>query len=236
MAKRRGRSSRPPSRRASARGSRCWSTSRRPHGARKGLADTALRRPTRVTSPGSGRCRQNVVINEVDCGTLNGITKGVIYKGDKVDVALSRSITGRVAATRSSTSSPTSDRRREPAHHRGDRQEDRVHGVREGAGAIAPHLRDPPRICAKCYGMGPLHGPERRGGLAVGIIAPSRSRTRHAAHHADLPHRGIAAKTVEDTKIRAKHKGVLKFNNLKVVTTTRSGGRPQPQRRDPRHR
>ena len=37
------------------------------------------------------------MITEEDCGTLEGITKSVIYKGDKIDIPLSKSITGRVS-------------------------------------------------------------------------------------------------------------------------------------------
>ena len=40
---------------------------------------------------------QNVIIATDDCGTLNGISKNTIYSGDRVDVSLSKSITGRVA-------------------------------------------------------------------------------------------------------------------------------------------
>ena len=40
---------------------------------------------------------QNVVITKEDCGTTQGITKGVIYKGEKVEVCLAQSIRGRVS-------------------------------------------------------------------------------------------------------------------------------------------
>ncbi|MDL1874577.1 DNA-directed RNA polymerase subunit beta' [Cytophagia bacterium CHB2] len=68
------------------------------HGARKGLADTALKTADSgyLTRKLADVC-QNVIINQIDCGTINGITKGVLYKGEEVDVSLSQSIIGRVA-------------------------------------------------------------------------------------------------------------------------------------------
>ncbi|MCZ6538747.1 MAG: DNA-directed RNA polymerase subunit beta', partial [Chloroflexi bacterium] len=68
------------------------------HGARKGLADTALKTAdsgylTRKLADVS----QNVIVNIHDCGTINGITKSAIYKGEEVDIPLRESIIGRVA-------------------------------------------------------------------------------------------------------------------------------------------
>ena len=68
------------------------------HGARKGLADTALKTAdSGYLTRKLADVAQNVVITEADCGTLEGITKAVLYKGDKVDIPLSKSITGRVS-------------------------------------------------------------------------------------------------------------------------------------------
>src|SRR4029079_243189 len=67
------------------------------HGARKGLADTALKTAdagylTRKLTD----VAQNVVITTEDCGTPNGVYKAVVYKGEKVAVTLARGIRGRV--------------------------------------------------------------------------------------------------------------------------------------------
>src|SRR5437879_10277719 len=68
------------------------------HGARKGLADTALK-----TADSGYRTRkladvaQNVVITLHDCLTTQGISKGVIYKGEEIERSLAESIRGRVA-------------------------------------------------------------------------------------------------------------------------------------------
>src|SRR5439155_227317 len=67
------------------------------HGARKGLADTALKTAdSGYLTRKLADVAQNVVITMEDCGTSQGITKGVIYKGEKLEVSLAQSIRGRV--------------------------------------------------------------------------------------------------------------------------------------------
>ncbi|MEK7822160.1 MAG: DNA-directed RNA polymerase subunit beta', partial [Planctomycetota bacterium] len=68
------------------------------HGARKGLADTALKTAdSGYLTRKLADVAQNVVVTGGDCGTLGGITKSTVYRGDKVEVPLSKVITGRVA-------------------------------------------------------------------------------------------------------------------------------------------
>ena len=68
------------------------------HGARKGLADTALKTAdSGYLTRKLADVAQNVVITMHDCGTTQGITKGVIYRGEKVEVGLADSIRGRVS-------------------------------------------------------------------------------------------------------------------------------------------
>src|SRR5271156_6389425 len=70
------------------------------HGARKGLADTALKTAdSGYLTRKLADVAQNVVITIEDCGTTQGITKGVIYRGEKVEVRLADSIRGRVSRT-----------------------------------------------------------------------------------------------------------------------------------------
>ena len=70
------------------------------HGARKGLADTALKTAdSGYLTRKLADVAQNVVITMDDCGTTQGITKGVIYRGEKVEVSLADSIRGRVSRT-----------------------------------------------------------------------------------------------------------------------------------------
>src|SRR5436853_371704 len=68
------------------------------HGARKGLADPALKTADSgyLTRRLVDVC-QSVVVATNDCGTLNGVTKGVVYRGEKVEVSLAQGITGRVS-------------------------------------------------------------------------------------------------------------------------------------------
>ena len=68
------------------------------HGARKGLADTALKTAdSGYLTRKLADVAQNVVVTLHDCGTTQGITKGVIYRGEKVEVSLADSIRGRVS-------------------------------------------------------------------------------------------------------------------------------------------
>ncbi len=70
------------------------------HGARKGLADTALKTADSgyLTRKLADIC-QNMVVNEHDCGTTQGITRGIVYRGEKVEVSLADAIRGRVSRT-----------------------------------------------------------------------------------------------------------------------------------------
>jgi len=68
------------------------------HGARKGLADTALKTAdSGYLTRKLADVAQNVVVTMEDCGTTQGITKGVIYRGEKVEVSLTDAIIGRVS-------------------------------------------------------------------------------------------------------------------------------------------
>src|SRR5207244_1563540 len=68
------------------------------HGARKGLADTALKTAdSGYLTRKLADVAQNVIINQIDCSTIHGITKSVVYKGEEVDITLQQSIIHRVA-------------------------------------------------------------------------------------------------------------------------------------------
>ena len=82
------------------------------HGARKGLADTALKTAdSGYLTRKLADVAQNVVITMEDCGTSQGITKGVIYKGEKVEVGWPLDSRPRQPG-----------QHRQPDHRRGDRQ------------------------------------------------------------------------------------------------------------------
>ena len=98
------------------------------HGARKGLADTALKTAdSGYLTRKLADVAQNVVVTLEDCGTTQGITKGVIYRGEKVEVRLSDAVKGRVS--RQNIVNPITDEvivqrkrhhhvRRSPTHRR----------------------------------------------------------------------------------------------------------------------
>jgi DNA-directed RNA polymerase subunit beta' len=68
------------------------------HGARKGLADTALKTAdSGYLTRKLADVAQNVVVVYEDCGTLSGITKGAVRRGDKLEVGLAQTIRGRTA-------------------------------------------------------------------------------------------------------------------------------------------
>ena len=68
------------------------------HGARKGLADTALKTAeSGYLTRKLVEVAQDVIVFEEDCGTIKGVTKETIYKGEKVEVPLADIIVGRVA-------------------------------------------------------------------------------------------------------------------------------------------
>ena len=68
------------------------------HGARKGLADTALKTAdSGYLTRKLADVAQNVVITMHDCGTTQGISKGAVYKGEEIERPLAESIRGRVS-------------------------------------------------------------------------------------------------------------------------------------------
>ena len=69
------------------------------HGARKGLADTALKTAdSGYLTRKLADVAQNVIVAMRDCGTLNGISKSTIYKGETVEIEFKELIVGRTAA------------------------------------------------------------------------------------------------------------------------------------------
>src|SRR3989337_1844524 len=78
------------------------------HGARKGLADTALKTAdSGYLTRKLADVAQNVVVTQHDCGTTQGVTKSVLYRGEKVEVRLAEAVHGRVS--RSNIVNPVTD-------------------------------------------------------------------------------------------------------------------------------
>jgi len=190
------------------------------HGARKGLADTALKTAdSGYLTRKLADVAQNVVITQEDCGTTQGITKGVIYRGEKVEVALADTIRGRVS--RINIANPITD---EMIVRENEMITTEAARRIEELGLEKIQVRSPLTCdsalgtCRRCYGMDLSSGELVEEGLAVGIIAaqsigePGTQLTMRTFHIG-----GTAARAVEESEIRTKKEGIVQFNHMKAV-------------------
>lgn len=191
------------------------------HGARKGLADTALKTAdSGYLTRKLADVAQNVVITMEDCGTTQGITKGIIYRGEKVEVGLADSIRGRVSRT--NIVNPITD---EVIVSENDLITPEIARKIEQLGLEKIQVRSgmtcdaPLGICRRCYGMDLSTGALVEEGMAVGIIAaqsigePGTQLTMRTFHIG-----GVGQHDVEESDIKAKRAGIVKYTRLKVVT------------------
>jgi DNA-directed RNA polymerase subunit beta' len=191
------------------------------HGARKGLADTALKTAdSGYLTRKLADVAQNVVVTTHDCKTTQGITKGIIYRGEKVEVSLADSIKGRVS--RANIVNPITDETivAENAMITSD-----IARKIEQLGLEKIQVRSPMTcdadlgVCRLCYGMDLSTGSMVEEGMAVGIIAaqsigePGTQLTMRTFHIG-----GVGQRDVEDSDIKAKKGGIAKFARLKAVT------------------
>ena len=191
------------------------------HGARKGLADTALKTAdSGYLTRKLADVAQNVVITMEDCGTTQGITKGIIYRGEKVEVSLADSIKGRVSRT--NIVNPITD---EVIVSENELITAEIGRKIEELGLEKIQVRSgmtcdaPLGICRRCYGMDLSTGSLVEEGMAVGIIAaqsigePGTQLTMRTFHIG-----GVGQHDVEDSDMKAKRGGIVKYTRLKVVT------------------
>ena len=192
------------------------------HGARKGLADTALK-----TADSGYMTRklvdvsQDVIIREDDCGTTNGIWVTPIYEGEEEVVKISERIVGRYSSE--DTYDP-SDLRNKLVSAGGEIDEPRAKGI-EKAGIERVKIRSvltcetKVGICAKCYGRNLATGKLVKKGEAVGIIAaqsigePGTQLTMRTFHVG-----GVATGSFKQPQIKSKHDGTVRYNELRYVT------------------
>ncbi len=192
------------------------------HGARKGLADTALKTAdSGYLTRKLADVAQNVVITVHDCGSTQGITKGVIYRGEKIEVGLAESIRGRVS--RANIVNPITD---EMVVKENELITATVAQRIEDLGLEKIQVRSaltcdaPLGICRLCYGMDLSAGSMVEEGMAVGIIGaqsigePGTQLTMRTFHIG-----GSASHSVVDNESRAKKGGIVQFTRLKVVRT-----------------
>lgn len=200
------------------------------HGARKGLADTALK------TANSGYLTrklidvaQNMIVIERDCQTLQGITKGIVSRGEQVDVPLSQLIIGRTA--RDNIRNPITDemivRENEVINHT-------AAAKIEALGLDAIRIRSPLTcdspfgVCAKCYGWDMNTGKLVEEGSAVGIVAaqsigePGTQLTLRTFHTG-----GVASRAILEREQRATYAGKVEYRDINAVSIKRSGGKEE---------
>ena len=160
------------------------------HGARKGLADTALKTAdSGYLTRKLADVAQNVIVNEIDCGTLQGITKTTLYKGEQVEVPLRELIIGRTA--RDNIRNPITDemivRENEVISHQAA---DKIEGLGLESIRVRSALTCDSElgICGKCYGWDLSTGRPVEEGSRNHWRTINR-RTRHSAYYANIPYR-----------------------------------------------
>ena len=193
------------------------------HGARKGLADTALKTAdsgylTRKLVDAA----QDVIITINDCHTANGIAVRPIYEGDEEVVSLSTRIIGRSSCE--TVKDPVTGSIILKANQLIDEE---TAAALEKIGHEQLKIRSALTceskrgICAKCYGRNLSTGNMIKLGEAVGIIAaqsigePGTQLTMRTFHVG-----GTASQTFKQPVVKAKNEGVVRFNELKVVETS----------------
>jgi len=194
------------------------------HGARKGLADTALK----TANSGYLTRRlvdvaQDAIIAEEDCGTLDGIYMTPLVEGGEVIEPIGERILGRVALE--DVLDPFSSGVIVEANEEID--EARVDSIEE-AGIDKVKIRSvltcrsTRGICIKCYGRDLTRGRMVEMGEAVGVIAaqsigePGTQLTMRTFHIG-----GTASRRAEQTTIEARHEGVVAFHGLNIAVNSR---------------
>jgi DNA-directed RNA polymerase subunit beta' len=197
------------------------------HGARKGLADTALK-----TADAGYLTRrlvdvaQDVVITEEDCGTLRGIAISALKDNEDIIEPLSDRIEGRTSL-----------------HDVYDPQTDEliIHAGEEVTGELAKRIEDSGveiveirsvltcesrrGCCVKCYGKNLATGNLAQKGDAVGIIAaqsigePGTQLTLRTFHVG-----GVAGSAAVDSTLLAKFDGTVQFDGLRTVNIVNNEG------------
>jgi DNA-directed RNA polymerase subunit beta' len=191
------------------------------HGARKGLADTALK----TANSGYLTRRlvdvaQDVVITEVDCGTSEGLIMAPIVEGGDVIEPLRDRVLGRVVAE--DVFAPGNEE--DPIVPRNTLLDEAMVATLEELGVQQIKVRSTIRcqtrfgVCAMCYGRDLARGHLVNIGEAVGVIAaqsigePGTQLTMRTFHIG-----GAASRVAAQDHVQIKTSGTIKLNNLKTV-------------------
>ena len=190
------------------------------HGARKGLADTALKTANSgyLTRRLVDVC-QDLVVTGDDCGTTNGIVRQALVQGGEIVIPLRDRILGRVVmgdVLSSDDSLLVTD---------GEMLDEQAVDLIEKHNVDRLNVRSPVTcdtrygICAKCYGRDLGRGHMINRGEAVGVIAaqsigePGTQLTMRTFHIG-----GAASRAAAVSKVEVKTNGSVKLNNVKLVT------------------
>lgn len=190
------------------------------HGARKGLADTALK-----TADAGYLTRrlvdvaQDVVISEEDCGTLRGIPISALKDNDEVVEPLSDRIIGRMSLY--DVYDPITN---ELLVKAGDEITDEIADKIEATSIETVEIRSvltcesKRGVCVKCYGRNLTHNRLAESGDAVGIIAaqsigePGTQLTLRTFHTG-----GAASGIASESELKAKFDGVVRFEDIRTA-------------------
>jgi DNA-directed RNA polymerase subunit beta' len=190
------------------------------HGARKGLADTALK----TANSGYLTRRlvdvaQDTVITEEDCATVDGIFASALIEGGEIIQRVGDRVLGRVSLE--DIYDPVTGELLVRAND--EINEERV-GKIQSAGLERVRIRSvltcqaKRGVCKKCYGRDLAHGHEVNIGEAIGIIAaqsigePGTQLTMRTFHIG-----GTASKRVEQTTVESRNGGTVSFQHLKTI-------------------
>jgi len=190
------------------------------HGARKGLADTALK-----TADAGYLTRRlvdvshDVIINEEDCGTLRGLVCTALKDGDRVVASLAERIRGRVSVD--DIVNPTNN---ELIVAAGEEISDRLANEIEESGIESVEIRSvltcesKKGVCMKCYGRNLATQRMVQKGEAVGVIAaqaigePGTQLTLRTFHAG-----GVAGNAAANAQIKAKNHSKIEIDELRTV-------------------
>lgn len=199
------------------------------HGARKGLADTALK-----TADAGYLTRrlvdvsQDVVVNETDCGTLRGIEVGALIENDEIVEPISERAVGRTSVH--DVFHPETE---ELIVAGGETITDEIGDILNASGIDAVEIRSvltcetKRGVCAKCYGRNLATGHPVTAGEAVGVIAaqsigePGTQLTLRTFHVG-----GTASNIAVEASEITKFNGKLEFEDIRTVASTNSDGEP----------
>ncbi|MCX5853135.1 MAG: DNA-directed RNA polymerase subunit beta' [Deltaproteobacteria bacterium] len=191
------------------------------HGARKGLADTALK----TANSGYLTRRlvdvaQDCIISENDCGTIDGIYVSALMEGGEIIETAGERVLGRVALE--DIKEPFSG---EILVHANEGIDEALADKIDQAGIEMVNIRSvltcksKHGVCTMCYGRDLAHGHLVNIGEAVGIIAAQSIGEPGTQLTMRTFHIGGTAKFDEHSTLEARHDGTIKYMNLNTVKT-----------------